>query len=83
MDRSEDNEIYRDEILSNESEKICQDKPRHISDEQNITIIDSSDEEDCDTIIDEDNDHDAIIDEEEGHDITIVENEEVLVFTID
>ncbi|CAG8793992.1 19762_t:CDS:2, partial [Dentiscutata erythropus] len=83
MDRSEDDEIYCDEILSNESEEICQDKPCHISDEQNITIIDSSDEEDCDAIIDKDNNHDAIIDEEEGHDITIVENEEVLVFTID
>ncbi|CAG8799011.1 9361_t:CDS:2, partial [Gigaspora margarita] len=63
IDRSEDDEIYRDEILSNESKEICQDEPHYISDEQNITTINFSDEEDCDAVIDEDNDHDAIIDE--------------------
>ncbi|CAG8795303.1 26297_t:CDS:1, partial [Gigaspora margarita] len=83
MDGSEDDKIYHDEILSNKSEEICQDEPRHISDKQNITTINSSDEEDCDAVIDEDDNHDAIIDEKEDHDITIVENEEVLVFTID
>ncbi|CAG8829941.1 37513_t:CDS:2, partial [Gigaspora margarita] len=83
MDGSEDDKIYYNKILSNESEEICQDEPQYISDEQNITTIDSSEEENCDAIIDKDDDHDAIIDKEEDHDITIVKNEEVLVFTID